>query len=293
MNIPITPVLACMLMLSPGILCASPAGPADAEWYLLLPGDSQAPGQTGKRQAQLLLDSAHNKVTGFAGCNDFFGPYELSGAALSFGPLATTRKACPGEAAALEAGFLDVLARTQGWRIEGDVLLLLDDGNVLARLETMPRETSAVSLESLVFHSQVLTSGPVPLAQGVYSAEAAPGSASRQEARLTDTRAFGTLNGMEAGVVIVTTSLGGSGTFRELALLFKAAEGWVNTDTVVLGDRVRVNSVVIDGDVIVLSVTTHAPQDPQCCPTQDVQQRFAVRDGHLVPVPEAASSVRP
>jgi hypothetical protein len=98
---------------------------------------------------------------------------------------------------------------------------------------------------------------------------------------------------MEAGVVIVTTSLGGSGTFSELALLFKAAEGWVNTDTVVLGDRVRVNSVAIDGDVIVLSVTTHAPQDPQCCPTQDMQQRFAVRDGHLVPVPEAASTARP
>jgi hypothetical protein len=59
----------------------------------------------------------------------------------------------------------------------------------------------------------------------------------------------------------------------------------VNTDTILLGDRVKLNSVAIEGDEIVVSITTHAPRDPQCCPTQDVQQRYIVRDGRLVPVP--------
>jgi heat shock protein HslJ len=276
----------------PGALSSSPTGPEDVEWRLLMLGDMPAPALPGGRQVHLLLDSAQKKAAGFAGCNRFFGSYELDGPALGFRPLAATRMACPDTESTLETGFLDALARTRGWKIEAGELLLVDDGTVLARLAAGQGGPSDAVLESLTLHSKVLRSGPVMLAHGEYRATAAPGSASGVTVRLTDMRAFGILNDMQAGALIINTSTGGTGTFQELTLLSRTAEGWTNTDTLLLGDRVQVHSVAIAGGEIVVSMKTHAPRDPRCCPTQEVQQRFAVRDNRLVPVPGTASTSR-
>lgn len=277
----------------PGALSAAPIGPEDVEWRLLMLGDMPAPTLPGGRQVHLLLDSAQKKAAGFAGCNRFFGTYELDGPALGFGPLAATRMACPDAESALEAGFLDALARTRDWKITAGELLLVDDATVLARLAAGQGGPSDAVLESLTLHSKVLTSGPVRLAHGEYRAAAAPGSASEVTVRLTDMRAFGILNDTQAGAVIINTSTGGTGTFRELALLTRTAEGWTNPDTLLLGDRVQVHSVAITEDEIGVSMKTHAPRDPRCCPTQEVQQRFVVRDNRLVPVPETAATSQP
>ncbi|WP_116137250.1 META domain-containing protein [Trinickia diaoshuihuensis] len=61
----------------------------------------------------LLLDttSGQRLASGFAGCNRFSGTYALRGGGLTFGPLATTRKACGADAARLEKAYLDVLQR--------------------------------------------------------------------------------------------------------------------------------------------------------------------------------------
>jgi len=161
---------------------------------------------------------------------------------------------------------------------------LVANGEVLARLTTQPANAPAADLEALTFHSKVYKDSPVKLTHGEYRAPAAPGSASEVMIELGNKRAFGTLNGREAGVVVVTTSLGGTGTFYELALLSRQGDGWSNTDTAQLGDRVRVRAVAIENNQIVVAMTTHGPKDPMCCPTLEVQKRWSVRDGRLLAV---------
>lgn len=62
----------------------------------------------------LTLDttSGQRRANGFAGCNRFSGTYELASGKMTFGPLATTRKACSPDAERLERIYLDALAHT-------------------------------------------------------------------------------------------------------------------------------------------------------------------------------------
>ena len=147
-----------------------------------------------------------------------------------------------------------------------------------------PGQSDALTanLESMTFQSKVFQAGPVTLTQGEYRASAAPESASEVVVRLTEKRAFGALSGKSVGVIVVVTTMDGTGTFYELALLIESARGWTNTDTVLLGDRVKVYSVAIERDCVAVAMTTHGPQDPMCCPTLEMIKYFAVRNDRLV-----------
>ena len=124
------------------------------------------------------------------------------------------------------------------------------------------------------------------LSHGEYREPAAPGSASEIIVKLSDNKVFGMVNGRETGAAVIFTSTGGTGTFYDLALLSREAEGWVNADTVLLGDRVMVHSVEIKNDHIVVIMTTHGPHDFMCCPTIGVKRRFAIEGNHFVSVAE-------
>ena len=92
------------------------------------------------------------------------------------------------------------------------------------------------------------------------------------------------MNGKETGAVVLATDAGGTGTFFDLALLSKGTGGWVNTDTVPLGDRVKVSSIEIGDDGVAVNMTMHGPGEPMCCPTLAVKKRYAVQGDRLVPV---------
>ena len=65
------------------------------------------------------------RVTGSAGCNRLTGAWTSGGGeALSIGPLATTRRACPGPPGVMdqETAFLAALARVTTYRLDGDRL---------------------------------------------------------------------------------------------------------------------------------------------------------------------------
>ena len=62
------------------------------------------------------------RVTGYTGCNSLTGPYQLHGSHLSFGPLATTRKACLEET--VEPQLLDALSKVDNISIAADELRL-------------------------------------------------------------------------------------------------------------------------------------------------------------------------
>ena len=89
----IIPFVLCMAMLLASCMKhATPDPGADAatiegiQWYLSEVGGLPVSPMADDRQPPMLLDPAQKQVTGFAGCNHFFGRYELDGASLTFGP---------------------------------------------------------------------------------------------------------------------------------------------------------------------------------------------------------------
>jgi heat shock protein HslJ len=103
------------------------------KWFLTEVCGAPVSPLAGEKQPHILFDPAKKKVTGFAGCNQFFGSYELDGASLKFGPVGSTRMACPDLQMSLETEVLKALDQTRAWEIRDGRLLLLDDRNVLAR----------------------------------------------------------------------------------------------------------------------------------------------------------------
>jgi heat shock protein HslJ len=64
---------------------------------------------------------------------------------------------------------------------------------------------------------------------------------------------------------------------------------WINQDIAFLGDRVKIHSVAITDNEIVVDMTTQGPGDAMCCPTLRVVQRFVLRENRIV---EASEEVR-
>lgn len=277
--------VAALIMTAQAVFSASP-GPEGVKWLLVEVGGRQAALPVGQKQPFLKLDAGQKKASGFAGCNSFFSGYLLSGPTLTFSPVASTRMACPDPEAGVETALFEALAKTRQWKIAGDMLLLLDGERVLARFRPAATNQTLPDPGSMTYHLQSLQSGPVTLLKGEFRAHAAPGSAGQIIVTLTNKQAFGKVLGREAGAVVLVVQTGGSGSFYELALLLKGAEGWNNRDTVLLGDRVKVRSVAIEDDRIIVAITDHAPGDPLCCPTLEVTKRFAVRNDRLVPAAE-------
>lgn len=68
---------------------------------------------------QTILELAPDgAVSGTGGCNRMMGKAVISGEALSFGPIASTRMACTPAAMAQEAKFFKALEAAKSWRID-------------------------------------------------------------------------------------------------------------------------------------------------------------------------------
>ena len=145
----------------------------------------------------------------------------------------------------------------------------------------------AKGLEGITIRSMWFSSGTVTLKNGEYRGPAKPGSSSEIVVKLTDKRALGEVNGKEAAVVVLATDPGGSGTFYDIVLLFMRSAEWSYADAARLGDRVRVHSVTINNNEIIIDMTEHGSGDALCCPTKDVTRRFTVQADYLAAVREA------
>ena len=116
----------------------APAAPAAAlegtEWRLVDIGGQPSPaGADSTRHPGFTLLADGRKVQGSAGCNRMTGTYQLDGQKLKFGPLATTRMACP--AMQTETAFLKALAATTRYEVSGSSLTLYGADTAVARLE--------------------------------------------------------------------------------------------------------------------------------------------------------------
>jgi len=124
-------VALALVALLPGLAaCSSSGGSSSAaagaedlsgtSWKLVdLGGTAPAEGTT----ATLAFD-ASDAVSGIAGCNTFNGQATIDGTAIDFGPLATTRMACPEPQMSLETTYLGALDAATSWKIDGGKLIL-------------------------------------------------------------------------------------------------------------------------------------------------------------------------
>ena len=100
---------------------ASPVSIDGTQWSIESVGGIAIVGDTPP-----LVTFSGGRVAGSSGCNRFSGNYDLNASAITFGPIAATKMACPGAVMAQEARLFSLLTGTLGmaFRDEGMILIL-------------------------------------------------------------------------------------------------------------------------------------------------------------------------
>ncbi|MEZ4644366.1 MAG: META domain-containing protein [Chloroflexota bacterium] len=80
------------------------------------------------------------KLSGYTGCNDYFGSYTVDGSAVTFSAIGQTRRACDEEHGQREMELMAALAQVAAYRTELNTLTLLDENgrSLLTMIVTQP-----------------------------------------------------------------------------------------------------------------------------------------------------------
>jgi len=126
----------------------------------------------------------------------------------------------------------------------------------------------------------------VALTNGHAEREAAPGSVTKVTTTLGDPRASGDVDGdgRADAVVILVYQPGGSGTFYYVAALLNLTSGVTATPAILLGDRIKVTGVKLDGRAIVVDLLERSSNQPLSeSPSFASTKRFVIDRGALIP----------
>jgi uncharacterized membrane protein/heat shock protein HslJ len=139
-------------------------------------------------------------------------------------------------------------------------------------------------LKNAVYQSEFSANGKVKLTNGFYREKIVPESATDLVITLSDTVAYGDLNGdgMEDAAGILITNSGGSGTFRHLAVVLNQEGSPRHVASLLLGDRVKVRSLTVRSGEVAVDMITQGPKDPLCCPTLEATQYYFLQGDRLV-----------
>jgi heat shock protein HslJ len=144
--------IALLSVVVPGAALAqdelSPLTPDGVEWTL-----TTLAGQDVPAEVEVTLFMSGGEVVGNAGCNSYFGSYEIEGAELSFpNPFGLTQKLCEDPAQAVEDAYLPLLQATAGWAIDEEGALSLSDAEGAVQLiyGEAPVDITASDVDALV-----------------------------------------------------------------------------------------------------------------------------------------------
>jgi hypothetical protein len=106
--------------------------------------------------------------------------------------------------------------------------------------------------------------------------------------------AIGDLNGdgKADAVAVIGESGGGSGNFEGLVAVVNNNGTIKNSEMFPLGDRVKINSLVVKDQVIIVDMITQGPDDPMCCPSQHQVLRLKLAGSQLTPTENGSETGR-
>jgi heat shock protein HslJ len=109
---------------------------AGTQWRIVeANGRTLKPVHGPQRTPSLSFAEGGRRISGFSGCNRFFGNYTQAGEHLKFDKVGGTKMACMGEVMQTEQDILRALERVDRFRIAGDQLELLTGDQALLRLQ--------------------------------------------------------------------------------------------------------------------------------------------------------------
>jgi len=118
-------VVACVLLAA----CKTGTVPLHStEWRLVRLSTDDVSGL--KNPVTLLFSNNENRISGFGGCNRYFGSYQKSANQITFSNVGATKMYCP-ETQAVEDAFFRLLNETDSFNLSKNNLLLLKDGRTL------------------------------------------------------------------------------------------------------------------------------------------------------------------
>ncbi|MGW8223902.1 MAG: COG3650 family protein [Syntrophobacteria bacterium] len=149
------------------------------------------------------------------------------------------------------------------------------------------QELTIDELKSGEYRSEWSAKGKIKLSDGIYQEKIVPESATELVIKLSDKMAYGDLNGdgAEDAAVILISDPGGSGTFYDLAAVINSNGNPQHAASAFLGDRVKVEEVDISSGKIVVKMVIHKRNDPMCCPSLKVEQKYGLQGDELVRQP--------
>jgi heat shock protein HslJ len=153
---------------------------------------------------------------------------------------------------------------------------------------THPQIPTSLVFDGIIFKSMRVPSGNVRLVKGEYREKVLSDNSTEIVVRLDEHTATGKLGQKDMAVAILVSDIGTGEVYYDLALLQKTQSGWENTDIIELGDRVKIQSVSIADDEIVVGLKVHGPYDRDCCSTLETVYYYQVSGGRMVKKPEAS-----
>lgn len=85
---------------------------------------------TLQQRPTLTLDEPSKKISGYAGCNHFFGTYQSNGKTILFMGLGSTKMFCE-DRMHIEDAYFKALSTVQAYKTEKNKLYLLVEGKVM------------------------------------------------------------------------------------------------------------------------------------------------------------------
>jgi hypothetical protein len=123
---------------------------------------------------------------------------------------------------------------------------------------------------------------PIELVDGLYQDQSDPNMPLTVRL-LEETIAYGDVDGdgIEDAVVPLATNTGGSGVFMDIVLMSGESGTAAQIASAYLGDRVIINEITAQLELVTVNMVIAGPNDPSCCPTQEVTVTYAYREGTL------------
>lgn len=99
-------------------------------WILLSLEDEEFQDNPETRTAYIRFEEGGDDLTGFTGCNRLMGNYRLDNGAMQLTSLSASRAMCP--IIEQENKLMDILGKTDSYRISGEVLTLYSNNEAVA-----------------------------------------------------------------------------------------------------------------------------------------------------------------